>query len=185
MLLISDNVDDSELLKRLCPSGGCGSVFIASWSESIAVSAVAGSIEVRAFTDEEGGALLRQELGFMNYSPEDIELSRKFSKTLGGHALAIDLMVRHMRSNHQNLERFVNNYEKDSRHLHGYPEHGVSNMYYDNDLKSMWTNALSLLESGSARLLGILSMLGPDRILTKIFSDRSDLVSSLGFKLSE
>lgn len=76
-----------------------------------------------------------------------------------------------MRSNNKTLERLVNHYEADPRSLHRKPEHGVTNTLYDRDLESMWTIAFSQLGLGPARLLGILGMLGPDRIPIKTFSE--------------
>ena len=62
-------------------------------------SSASESIEVSAFTKEEGGALLLQELGIEgSSSTQDQELSNALSETWGGHALTIDVMAGTMRA---------------------------------------------------------------------------------------
>jgi hypothetical protein len=147
-------------------------------SELLAASSAATSVEVPAFIDPEGGALLLQELGLQSYSKEELAISIDFSNTLGGHALAIDIMARHMRSRKKSLEKFVQVYKANPRSMYKNPKRGIINIYYDKDLESMWLFAFSQLDTLSSRVFGILCLLASERVPATVFSTKlaSDLL---------
>ena len=184
-LMVFDNVEDRNLLDRIWPSCGQGSILITCRSELLAASSAASAIEVPSFTDEEGGALLLQELGLDHYSAHDLELSASFSNTLGGHGLAIDLMARHMSARKKTLDQLIQSYREDPRSLHSLPKRGgIVSKYYSKDLSSMWTIAFDQLEPTSARLFGILSMVGPDQLPTQVLVGAMALFTERRYSLN-
>lgn len=158
------------LLSRIWPSCGRGSILVTCRSELLAASSSASSIAIPPFSSDDGGRLLLQELGLDQYTTRDLQLAVEFSNTLGGHALAIDLMARNMRARKKTLEQFIHSYEENPRKLHKNPRRGIRNIYYEKDLASMWSIAFSQLDRTSARLFGILCMLAPDNLPANVVS---------------
>lgn len=161
------------------PSCGTGSILITCRSELTAASSATTSIEVPAFTNEEGGELLIQELGLTECSQVENTLSIQFSETLGGHALTLDVMARHMRARQKTLEEFVEIYQKNPRSLHKRPRRRIANKYYDkdDDPESLWSIAFSQLEPLTAEVFGILCMLAPNRVPSSIFLKKHSIPS--------
>jgi hypothetical protein len=153
------------------PSHGCGSIIVNCRSELTAASAVIESIEIPAFTREEGGALLLQELGMADSSTTDQELSNSLSETWGGHALTIDVMARNMRARKKPLKEFSKAYKDNPQSLHKKPRRRIDNPYYDrpDDTESLWKIAFDQLEPLEEQIFGVLSMLGPNDVPAYIF----------------
>ena len=169
-LVIYDNVSDQMLLSRIWPSCGRGSILVTCRSELLAASSSASSIAVPPFNSDDGGHLLLRELGLSQYTIHDLQLAEEFSKTLGGHALAIDLMARNMRARKKNLEQFIHSYRENPRTLHKNLKRGIRNIYYEKDLASMWLIAFSRLDRLSARLFAIICMLAPGNLPAHVVS---------------
>ncbi len=169
------------------PSCGGGSILITCRSELLAASSATTSVEVPAFTNKEGGELLVKELGLIQHSQSDDVLSTQISETLGGHALTIDVMARHMRTRKKTLEQFLNAYTQNPRSLHKRPRRRIVNKYYDkdDDLESLWAIAFSQLEPLTAVVFGILCMLAPNRVPVDIFLKSRTMPSLQGLDLSE
>jgi hypothetical protein len=178
-LIIFDNVEDQKLLKRFLPSSGQGAVLITCRSEYLAASAAGTVFEVPPFTDDEGANLLRKELHQEFYTGPEIDASTRLSGLLGGHALALDLMARHMRSRKKKLEEFLQSYMRDPQNLHKQPRRGLKNLYYDEDIQSMWQVAFGQLEGQVEQVFGILCMLGPGLVPAKLFDEKIVLQSAL------
>ena len=154
------------------PFQGCGSILITCRSETIAASSTVSYIEVPTFSDEESSAFLLQRVCYTVDPQADMDISREISKRLGSHALAIDLMARHIQANYTSLALFVKSYEKNHQAFHKLPESDMVDTKCNKDLDWAWNIVFNQLSAKSARILGILSMLGPDRIPRSIFDIR-------------
>lgn len=155
----------------MLPSHGCGSIIVNCRSELMAASSASSSLEVPAFSKEEGGSLLLQELGISNDSETNWALSNALSETWGGHALTIDVMARTMRARKKTLQEFFQAYKENPRSLHKKPRRRIDNMYYDrpDDTESLWKIAFDQLEPLEEQIFGVLSMLGPNDVPASIF----------------
>ncbi len=165
-LLIFDNVDDHKILERIMPAYGCGIVLLTCRSELTAASSAMTTIEIPAFTTNEGSDLLLGRLDLEAATDEEKASSVELSDLLGGHALAVDVMARSIAVKKKKLPEFVRVYKEKPRAMHKKPRRKIFNQYYkgDDDLESLWAIPFGQLQPDEAVVLGILSMCGPNRL---------------------
>jgi len=140
----------------------------------MAASSASESIEVSAFTKEDGGALLLQELGIEgSCSTQDQELSNALSETWGGHALTIDMMARTMRARKKPLWRTSSKRTRTILEIFIRTRRRIENIYYDrpDDTESLWKIAFDQLEPLEEQIFGVLSMPGPNDVPAHIFHE--------------
>ncbi|OKO93437.1 hypothetical protein PENSUB_12500 [Penicillium subrubescens] len=175
-LFIIDNLEDQEsiqaheIMESICPTYGCGEILVTCRSELVAASAAVSSIEVPAFTNEEGAELMLKLLDRGTYSDADRSSSVELADLLGGHALTLDVMARNIVARKKQLPEFVRVYKEKPRSLHMKPRKKIVNRYYkrEDDPESLWAIPFSQLRSDEAEVLGILSMCGPNKFPSSV-----------------
>lgn len=169
----------NQSVDRLWPSCGRGMILVTCRGELKEASATTHSIEVTPFSKNEGGFLLRQKIGVENSTNEEVQLALDFSETLGGHALTLEVIARHMRARKKHLADFVTMYKNNPCNLHEKPGRDIGNRYYTraDDLESLWIIAFDQLEPLEEQVFGILCMYGPNSLPAAVFHVNHSLVS--------
>jgi hypothetical protein len=186
-LLIIDNLESEEgaraqdVMDLICPTHGCGNVLVTCRSELLAASVADGaaaSIEVPAFTPDEGAELLLRRLGraenSLAASESDRSASLELAELLGGHALMLDVMARTILAKRKQLSDFVRMYKRKPRPLHQKPRNMVAriaNQYYrrSEDAESLWAIPFQQLDSAEAAIMRVLCMCGPNKVPSTLF----------------
>ena len=159
-------------MDQLCPTHGCGDILMTCRSELLAASTASSSIEVPAFTNEEGAQLLLKRLNRESSPSEaDKSSSLELAELLGGHALTLDVMARTILARKKQLPDFVRLYKENPRSLHRKPRNKIANQYYkrDEDPESLWAIPFRQLDADEATIMGVLSMYGPNRVPSTVF----------------
>lgn len=140
-------------------------------SEIEASSPAAFKIEVPVFGKADGGQVLLTIAGKKNSDPNELQAAEEIVDALGGLALGIDIVARHLfvskKSTKDFLPRFLAQQNSTMRLP---PRYAQKNPYYSKTLVNVWERAFGDLSPNSALLLGILCMIAPDGIPRDIFS---------------
>ena len=176
--MIFDNVEDQDRLQDAWPKIGCGSILVTCRSGIMADSIADSQLEIPTLAKSEGSALMLKRLGKIRPSEEEKLLAEDFSGILGGLALAIDVMSRHMRARQESLQEFLPYYKYHRRQLHKKPSGNIMNIAYDGDLESLWSISFDRLKEETLETFEILCMFAPDKIPLDLFRPALDASSS-------
>ena len=121
-------------------------------------------MEIAHFDVHEGARFLLHLLSNRNHSAQESEPALELSRSLNGHALAINQMAAYINSQTMSVEAFLPLYAKYPKRLYRERKAGWKYLGYDHGLDTVWDISFGSLEKSALSCLGVLSFLMPDSI---------------------
>ncbi|KAL4735582.1 TPR-like protein [Aspergillus similis] len=160
-LLVIDNADDLDVVKRAWPAGCVGSILITSRDPTVAFSLASNGCQVTPFDTDAGSQALLHIIGIKIDSETDREDAKAITSAMGGLPLALNQIGGFIVQRKISLKSFLPLYNRNSARVDA---KGTVSIGYGHTLATVWEMALCRI-TGSAKILHeILSFLNPDNI---------------------
>jgi hypothetical protein len=159
-LLIFDNADDLNILRRAWPGSAAGSILLTSRDFTAEFGPAATGIPVQSFDDTAGTAAFLSLIG-QESSESNLSLAKDITRKLGGLPLALRQISGFIMQQKLSLHKFIPLYEKNAAKIHA-KKTGVTD--YEHTLSTVWELALGKLSASASSLLKLLAFFDPDRI---------------------
>ena len=175
-LLIFDNVEDVDHVRRYMPDRGNGAILITSRKPNVGYDLTESELRVTPLSAQEGTECILELATWQRGVERDNKSASELHEKLGGLPLGITQMVALMRAKAMSIKDFVALYGKSRKTLHGPLPRGIRCFGYNQDLSTVWQLSFrSLDDSPSAKsLLGILCFLSPGSIPQALFMKWGD-----------
>ncbi|KAH8729231.1 nb-arc and tpr domain-containing protein [Ilyonectria robusta] len=172
-LMIIDNVEEPDDIYNWLPDHGPGCILVTSKYPLVNEKTfrLDNGLNLEPFSSVAGAAMLRK-LSDRNQSG-DTAVSVRIAEALGGLPLGIAQMSAIIREYHLSFEDFEVWYSKNKKELHELRVKGMLGNY-KYTLGTVW--AVEKLSNPARALLGVLSVLDPDRIPEKLLEGGADQV---------
>jgi hypothetical protein len=180
-LILFDNADDPELLSDYWPTSGVGSVLVTSRNPMAKSTFFFGDVghELQTVPISDAVKWILQMSDANASDQKEVDAANIIAERLGGLPLAITQIMGIIRMRQLRLPEFVELYESESQ-LEELQTTRVGNPRgYEHSLASVW--AFENLKPEPMALLGIISMLDPDRIQEEILKASTDNLHSLPY----
>ena len=167
-LIVFDNADRPEILRKFYPEDGRGSILVTSRDPEANDENYFGEAgeEVVTLSRDDGAAFLRS-LTKSGDSSDVKESSEAITERLDGLPLAIEQISAFIRKHRLRLPQFVDAYEDDKDFEALQDDFIAPRRGYEHSIAGVW--ALQRLSIGSLALLNIMSFLDPDCMHQKLF----------------
>ena len=168
-MLIYDNVDDYKLLDEyLPPDTGCTIITTRFQHVSFAIQSTPTRIQLGKFSPEDSLSLFNS-LRVLRHPQADIDNEKEETKELldliDGLALGIKQMAFYIASKKLTIKQFQQKYNKMARYVLEHQSISTS-----HTLGTLWgVQFEDIRDSNSSKLLGILSLCGPENIPLELF----------------
>ena len=166
-LILFDNADNPEVLSDYWPTAGIGSVLITSRNPMAKTSFFFGDTghELGTMTHSEAADWILK-LSSSSKNEEVLKAADTIARRLDGLPLAITQVTSIIRMRQLGLPEFLELYEGDIESAEFQSTRIGNQRGYKHNLASVW--ALGSLDSGPLTLLGVISLLDPDRIQEEV-----------------
>jgi hypothetical protein len=124
-------------------------------------------LEIPPFDTEDAKAFLLNLLA----RPETLDeksAAAQLTAKLGGHPLAISQMAAIIKSRNYSISNFNDAYDKNRKKIHR-THHCTLPARYDHFLDTVWRISFDFLQPRGRALLGVISIISPDSIPSKLF----------------
>ncbi|KAK5119445.1 hypothetical protein LTR85_007545 [Meristemomyces frigidus] len=179
-LILFDNADDPEILSDYWPIAGTGSVLVTSRNPMAKTSFFFGDtgheLETMAHTEAADWIL---SLSVGSKSKEVSDAADVIARRLDGLPLAVIQVTSIIRMRQLGLPEFVELYESDIESAEFQSTRIGNRRGYKHNLASVW--ALGTLDSGPLTLLGVISLLDPDRIQEELLKTSEPITPGLEY----
>jgi hypothetical protein len=167
-LILFDNADDPDILSDYWPTTGIGSVLVTSRNPMAKSTFFFGDTghELETVSKTDGVNWIIQLSGADPTDPEVNSAAQTIAQRLDGLPLAITQITSIIRMRQLRLPEFIELYESETELAELQATRIGNRRGYEHSLASVW--ALGNLESGPMALLGVISMLDPDRVQEEI-----------------
>lgn len=170
--MVFDNIENHEALLENWPSVGHGCILVTCRSELLANSdTIATPIEVPPFSPAQSTDMILHILNEKSVPEEEASAVSELSNKLGGLALAIDIIAKHINSSRRfkSVAEFLPYFEQNEKSAFKRSERGGRDAWYSKDVETVWQTAFGSLSDDAAQLLGILSCMGSEAIPQFLF----------------
>jgi hypothetical protein len=181
-LLIFDNADDLEVLRRAWPANACGSVLLTTRDFNAAHSPANAGLHLQPFDDKMGSDVLLRLLGFDKEASSSQRDAEEITKALGGLPLALDQIAGFITQRRICLHDFLPLYERNAAKIDS-KKTGVSE--YDHTLSTVWEMSLARLSGPASHLQKLLTFFEPDAIHEIVLLGGSSLLEDQELKFLE
>lgn len=170
-LLIFDNADDLDMVKRAWPRNSVGSILITSRDSNAAFTLASNGCQIKPFDTQTGSAALLNFIGIDQQSDFNQLKAMDITATLGGLPLALSQIGAFIVQRKVPLQNFLALYERNAVTI---DSKNARNTDYDHTLATVWEMSLHQL-SGNARALHmLLAFLDPDCIQEALLKECSN-----------
>ena len=179
-LILFDNVDDPDVLTQYWPTAGIGSVLVTTRNPMAKTDFFFGEVghELQTLSIKESVLWILQLSEADSKDRNSLNAAEMIATKLDGLPLAIVQIISIMRMRQLKLTEFVKLYESETELAELQPIRVGNARGYEHSLASVW--ALENLEPRPLVLLGVISMLDPDRIQESIL--KSPLQKTYGLQ---
>ncbi|KAL2841628.1 P-loop containing nucleoside triphosphate hydrolase protein [Aspergillus pseudodeflectus] len=162
-LIVLDDVEDGTVLQDVqLPRNHRGSIIITTRSRLAAEVGI--ELPVEPLTPSDGAELLLSLIGQKEYDRIDRTAALNLSELLGGLPLALSQVARNIRGTSTSLTMCLADFR-------AVPNLSRTHGKYDLTLSSTYLLSFKRLSPGSFRLMGVLSVLDPDKIPHVLLSE--------------
>ncbi|KAK4207970.1 hypothetical protein QBC37DRAFT_454147, partial [Rhypophila decipiens] len=171
-LLIYDNLDDVDILRRFWPGGGKGHIIVTSRNPYTASFRACASISVMPLNMEESVSLFYDEVGGGSPCPKEKRNPsiEKLLEEWKGVPLAINQMSSFIARVHMDLDKFVRLYSKNAPRLLE-----KANLYEEYPHSVATAFATEQLQPDAKAIMHAMCFFDPDRIPCEVIQSSFDL----------
>ncbi|KAL6719942.1 hypothetical protein ACLMJK_001863 [Lecanora helva] len=181
--IILDNVEEPEMVEEVWPARGRGFILITARKPAVSFQLATDHIEVPPFNDEEGTGLLLSLVARPRDDMEDLA-AKCLTEKLGGHALAISQMAAVIVARDFSISSFNETYEKNKKRIHR-THRTTRRTGYSHFLDTVWQLSFKFLSLAGRTLLGIIAIVAPDSIPSRLFVPKKPWIPPADLKFCE
>ena len=171
-LVIFDNADSLETLRRAWPGNASGSVLLTTRDFNASHTLTALGWQVRPFDEEAGAQLLLDITGFNAELESNRSEAKDIARTLGGLPLALNQIGGFISQRKIPLQDFLPLYERNAAKIDS-RKTGLTD--YEHTLSTVWEISLNRLSGDSIELLQVMAFLQPDSIHEEMLIEGSKM----------
>ncbi len=179
-LMVLDNVENENLARSCWPVASHGSVLVTSRRHVVSFEVATIGVEVKQFSDEVGGSILRRLVGSRSPSSEgsaeEVISAEELSKEVGGLGLALGVIAAQVSIKGMSFTNFVGFYKRNATFFHDQTR-AIGGQQYCQSLHTCWSTSFSNLGHNAFTILAALSFLGSDHIPTALFQPGITMVT--------
>lgn len=181
-LIIFDNADDLEVLRRAWPANAYGSVLLTTRDFNAAHSPANAGLHLQPFDDKMGSDVLLRLLGLDKEASSSQTDAEEINNALGGLPLALDQIAGFITQRRIRLRDFLPLYERNAAKIDS-KKTGLTE--YDHTLSTVWEMSLARLSGPASHLQKLLAFFEPDAIHEVVLLEGSSLLEDQELKFLE
>ena len=178
-LLILDNVEEIDDIRKMIPATDSGSILLTTRDFNKARALADVSIPVKPLDAVTSASMLLNTVGIPSDDETNLKTAEEICVELGGLPLAIAQMGGFIAQRRVPLGKFLPLYRRNAAQI---DSRKVSSVDHEHSLSTIWQLVLEQLDPQSKLLQQVLAFLDPDSVSELLLSEGSSYISDNSFQ---